>query len=719
MRILPKKGQKLRRFWNLSRLIAAAVLVAVSVAIASVTAVSAWQSKQGLLDQFALSAESISGLVASNVGGAVKFGKADNLQGQFEAFLDTHKELATYVSAFKADGSEIVAVGAVTPEAAQLAAAALSSEEDQLGANGFERASVVRFGKKNDMVGAVVIGWSDHHIHEVQLLALERTILFGVLVAAVFCGITFFCIHRMMSLPLNHLIASVRLLSSGQSVIINGEKRQDEIGALARELRKIYETGVKATRIHSALEGSRARLLVVDHEGVVVFASPAVSAMFADHAENWRSAGLWVDSTALVGSQASSILPASSEASGALDTLSEVRAFRMAIGAGRFDMCMSPIFGPDGARLGATMEWRDTTLEDRLQGEIDTLVAAAGQGDFSQRVDAKEKDGQLGMVGLKLNAMCEGVETFVSELETATKALSVGDMTYRCGARFEGRLNDVIHSVETAMAGLGELVTDIKRTEATIQRAVREVEAGSSDLSSRAETQTQTLANTKVGMKDMSDSISANAGSAGQASEMSTVARNRGEHGQQVVSEAVTAMGEIEVSSNKINDIISVIDGIAFQTNLLALNAAVEAARAGEAGKGFAVVASEVRTLAQRSADAARDISGLISTSSEKVADGVRLVNDTGSALTAILDAVQQVSTTIEGISQASRAQAEGVAGVNGALSEMEGVTTQNASLAEQSASAARLLREQSEHLTSLIGRFKVAAAGGADRQAA
>ena len=118
----------------------------------------------------------------------------------------------------------------------------------------------------------------------------------------------------------------------------------------------------------------------------------------------------------------------------------EVSQFRLSIGNGRFDMCMSPIFSKDGARIGTTMEWRDTTQEDRLQEEIDGLVAAAGSGDFSQRVDATEKDGQLGLVGLKLNAMCDGVEAFVSELEMATKALSVGDMTYRCGAHFEGRL---------------------------------------------------------------------------------------------------------------------------------------------------------------------------------------------------------------------------------------------------------------------------------------
>ena len=191
LRLLPQKGQKFRRFWNLSRMIAAAVLIAVSIAIASVTWMSASQSREGLLQQFAQSTESISELMAANIGGAVKFGKAEILQTQFEAFLVSQQGEANYIAAYKQDGSEIVNVGVGSPVAAELAAGALSGEETRLGENGFERASLVRFGKKNDLVGVLVVGWSHEGILEAHADGQRLSVLFGAIVALVFCCIVF------------------------------------------------------------------------------------------------------------------------------------------------------------------------------------------------------------------------------------------------------------------------------------------------------------------------------------------------------------------------------------------------------------------------------------------------------------------------------------------------------------------------------------------------
>jgi len=271
----------------------------------------------------------------------------------------------------------------------------------------------------------------------------------------------------------------------------------------------------------------------------------------------------------------------------------------------------------------------------------------------------------------------------------------------------KGRFHDVMTALTDAMAGLSDLVNQIRQTEGAIQEALGEVESGSSDLATRAEQQAGALGETAASMEEMAASVTATATNAVQASELARQARDRAQQGRAVVTDAVAAMGGIERSSKRINDIISVIDGIAFQTNLLALNAAVEAARAGEAGKGFSVVASEVRTLAQRSSEAARDISGLITESGGKISEGVGLVNSTGSALGGILDAIERVSTTIDDISEASREQSQGLDGINGSLSSMDEMTRRNATLAVNSAESAARLREEARQLASLIRRFQ------------
>jgi methyl-accepting chemotaxis protein len=241
-----------------------------------------------------------------------------------------------------------------------------------------------------------------------------------------------------------------------------------------------------------------------------------------------------------------------------------------------------------------------------------------------------------------------------------------------------------------------------------IASASSQIASGNADLSCRTEEQASSLAHTSSAMNELTQIVRTNAENAAQARELATTATNVAAEGGQVVSQVVETMGAIDASSRKIVDIISVIDGIAFQTNILALNAAVEAARAGEQGRGFAVVAGEVRTLAQRSASAAREIKSLINESVEKVEQGSRLVSSAGVTMDNVVGSVQRVKNIIAEISEASRSQSEGIEEVNRSIHRMDGVTQQNAALVEQAAAAAESMQYQAENLASLVSVFKI-----------
>jgi methyl-accepting chemotaxis protein len=239
-----------------------------------------------------------------------------------------------------------------------------------------------------------------------------------------------------------------------------------------------------------------------------------------------------------------------------------------------------------------------------------------------------------------------------------------------------------------------------------------EVAAGNQDLSGRTEAAANSLQQTAASVEQLTATVRQSADSARQANQLASSAAEVAQRGGVVVNQVVATMQDIHDSSRKISDIISVIDGIAFQTNILALNAAVEAARAGEQGRGFAVVAGEVRTLAQRSAQAAREITGLINTSVDKVQSGSRLVQDAGSTMTDIVTSVQRVTDVISEISAASDEQSHGIEQVNAAISHLDQMTQQNAALVEESAAAAASLQQVAERLTEVVSAFRVDDAG-------
>ncbi|MGY4831243.1 methyl-accepting chemotaxis protein [Sphaerotilaceae bacterium SBD11-9] len=267
-------------------------------------------------------------------------------------------------------------------------------------------------------------------------------------------------------------------------------------------------------------------------------------------------------------------------------------------------------------------------------------------------------------------------------------------------------------SLQSALAqmagGLREMVTQIRITSDSIATASNEIATGNLDLSQRTERTASNLQQTASSMEQLTGSVRHTAESAHGANQLASSASGVAAKGGAVVGEVVSVMEQISASSKKIADIISVIDGISFQTNILALNAAVEAARAGEQGRGFAVVAAEVRSLAQRSAQAAKEIKGLIGESVDRVESGSRLVQDAGSTMNQIVDSVKRVTDIIGEITAASNAQSTDIGQVNGTVTQLDQMTQQNAALVEQSSAAAESLREQAGQLARAVARFRV-----------
>ena len=307
-----------------------------------------------------------------------------------------------------------------------------------------------------------------------------------------------------------------------------------------------------------------------------------------------------------------------------------------------------------------------------------------------------------------LNRLMETADHSLSAVSTLLQAIASGDLTHRMEGDFRGVFATMSEDANATVAQLTDIVSRIQQASTAINTASTEIAAGNGDLSRRTEQQAANLEETAASMEELTSTVRQNAEHARQASELASGASRVAGQGGGVVGKVVETMGGIEASSRRIGDIISVIDGIAFQTNILALNAAVEAARAGDQGRGFAVVASEVRTLAQCSASAAKEIKGLIEDSVAKVAQGSALVDQAGQTMSEIVSSVERVSNVIGEISAASQEQASGIEQVNQAVSQMDETTQQNAALVEEATAAARSMEDQSVQLATAVAVFKV-----------
>jgi methyl-accepting chemotaxis protein len=347
-----------------------------------------------------------------------------------------------------------------------------------------------------------------------------------------------------------------------------------------------------------------------------------------------------------------------------------------------------------GEMARAVLVFRDRAVEkERLENE------AAEQRRTSAQAQAMAAEEQ--------RRTAEKQTQVVRALNAGLGRLSEGDLTFRLTDDFPDAYEEIKDEFNLTITRLQETIEALSKATHEVSNASTDISASATDLSQRTEEQAASLEQTSASLQDISATVKRNAANAQQANASATSACDMADRNGRVVAKAVDAMARIEQSSGKISEIISVIDEIARQTNLLALNAAVEAARAGEAGRGFAVVASEVRSLAQRSSQAAKDIKDLITNSSGQVQEGVDLVNKAGSSLTEIVDAIKNVATIVSDIATASGEQAAGLEQVSKSLAQMDRVTQQNSALVEENAATAQTLDHQAKSMDERVAFFR------------
>jgi len=499
-----------------------------------------------------------------------------------------------------------------------------------------------------------------------KLYEHTRLIVIGLAIVAVVLGFGIaLVVARSMSRPLQKLVDVFGAISGGRLDNEIDTSRKDEIGLALGELARMQDklrsqieterrTSAMNLRIRQALDKASSSVMVADEGHDIIYVNEAAQTLFRNAEADFRRDVPTLDASRLVGTNISEFRLTNLQGAHAADTRIGTRTLRITT---------SPILDTAGQRTGTVVEWLDRTQEVHSEDEVSTAVKRAADGDFTRRISMDGKTGFFQTLATGLNTILDVTSGIVAKVKAAA------------------------HDV---------------------QRGAREISEGNTNLSQRTEEQSSSLEETASSMEEMTSTVKQNADNAGQANQLATAARDQAEKGGIVTGRAVQAMSGINEASRRIADIIGVIDEIAFQTNLLALNAAVEAARAGEQGRGFAVVASEVRSLAGRSATAAKEIKELIHDSVKRVEDGSVLVTESGQTLEQIVVSVKKVSDIVAEIAAASREQSSGIEQVNRAVVQMDQMTQQNAALVEQASAASQGMADRARELNEMMAGYQV-----------
>lgn len=494
--------------------------------------------------------------------------------------------------------------------------------------------------------------------------------------------------------------------------------RMDQIGDFNRamygmqvklnaDLAYSKQIAAESTRIKQALDNVQSCVMVANNDLEIIYMNKTVLAMFQNAQADIRKELPNFDADKLIGANIDQFHKNPAHQRGMMAKLTSTFRSTLVISDRHMNIVANPVLNDEGERIGVVVEWLDRTHEVKIEREIAEIVEAVKGGELSSRIELDDKLGFFLKLSEGINELASVIENVFSEVGSTMQSMAEGDLTKRVNSDYQGVYLSCKNDINSTCDKLSEIFSKVSESAHFINNSSQEIASGNNNLSQRAEQQAANLEETAASMEQLTGTVKNNADNAQQANLVANNARELAEKGGSVVRSAVVAMQEINESSNKIADIIGVIDEIAFQTNLLALNASVEAARAGEQGRGFSVVATEVRNLAQRSATAAKESKELIQNSVQRVRAGTEYVNETGKALSEIVAGVKKVGDIVAEIAAASAEQSAGIGQVNQAVSQMDEITQQNAALAEQASAASVSMSDLSTSMVDLLAFFK------------
>ena len=554
-----------------------------------------------------------------------------------------------------------------------------------------------------------------------QLLKTHLSIILAVVLLAALLSIL---VIKVINAAVKSQLVAIKDIASGKWDISLDTKRSDEFGSVNKGLADMAarlqdakdqsdaqqsataSTLVESTRIQEALKATSTNVMIADADRNILFMNKSVTEMLRKVESELRQALPHFAVDKIIGSNMDIFHKDPSHQKHLLEALKRPYQSNIVVGSLHFRLTANPIFDADGERIGSVVEWLDRTAEVKAEQEIGNIVNQAAAGNFTLRVKEDDKKDFMLFMAQSLNQLMSTADEGLTDVSRVLMALSEGDLSERITNEYQGQFDNLKRYCNDTSENLAKMIGQIRSAAETINIAAAEIAQGNSDLSNRTETQASSLEETASSMEQMTSTVRLNADNADEANKLASQASTVATEGGQLISQVVTMMSSINESSRKISDIIGVIDGIAFQTNILALNAAVEAARAGEQGRGFAVVASEVRTLAQRSANAAKDIKDLISDSVSKIDNGNALVNQSGETMGQIVEAIKRVNMIMSEIAAASSEQASGIDEINHAVTQMDEMTQQNAALVEEAAASAESMRSQAAALEGQVSKF-------------
>ncbi len=549
-------------------------------------------------------------------------------------------------------------------------------------------------------------------------LLLTMAVLAVFALAFLIFGLRWIARH-LVTEPLGEAVQAVEAVAAGNLDVSLRTDRADEVGRLYGAMTRMsaqIKQRMQAEReiaeanlgIRLALDQASVGALIADTGGSITYANPVALRLLRQRADAIRLHSPGFDPDALLGSPLGQFSDGRVDVGALALDLREPQRVELGFGEVVLDLSLSPVRDEAGRAIGLVAEWQDRTVERQIEREVSSVVAAAAAGDLAIRMDRSGKTGFFALLADNLNDLIERVNQGIREIRSVLGALAQGDLSRTIDVRMDGVFGEMKSDTNATIQRLREIVGQIQSAADSINTAAGEISAGNLDLSSRTEQQAASLEQTASSMTELTATVQQNAESARQADVLAAGAAEVAVKGGEVVDGVVRVMGEISTASKQIGDIIGTVDSIAFQTNILALNAAVEAARAGEAGRGFAVVASEVRALAQRSAEAAKEIKQLVGNSMDKVGAGSKLVNEAGATMQQIVHSVKQVTDLIAEISAASGEQSSGIEKVNHTVGQLDEMTQQNAALVEEAMASANALEEQARDLVDAAAAFRL-----------